>query len=150
LRGLPPKPVNGLGGVPEIEIASFLGGTSSPGHPRDITNHVFQFSDTVTWMKGRHTIRGGFEFRRYSYKDQITFLIGDEYGDYFFTGQITGNDFADFLLGTPVGAAFAQNGPDGKPFGYHYGGFLQDTWKVNRSLNVNVGLRYEVNTPFDD
>lgn len=150
IKGLPGEPVNGLGGVPEIEIASFLGGTSSPGHPRLIENRVFQISETLAWIRGAHTLRGGFEFRKLSYRDQITFLTGDEYGDYFFTGQVSGNDFADFLLGFPVGAAYAQNGPDGLPFGYHYGGFLQDSWKVTPRLTVNLGFRYEVHTPFDD
>jgi hypothetical protein len=148
--GLPGPPKNGLGGVPEFEISSFLGGISSPGHPRDILNRIFQFSDNLTWVKGAHTFKFGFEFRRYSYQDQITFLIGDEYGDYTFNGSVTGNDFADFLLGYPSSTSFAENGPDGKPFGYHYGGFAQDDWKIRRNLTLSVGLRYEVNPPFDD
>lgn len=150
INGLPPSPVNGLGGVPEIEISSFLGGTSSPGHPRQVDNRILDFRDNISWIKGAHTFKAGFDFRRLSYKDQITFLTGDEYGDYFFLGLVTGNDFADFLLGTPAATAFAQNGPDGRPFGYHYGGFFQDDWRIARGVTLNLGLRYEYNTPFND
>lgn len=150
ITGLPGPPINGLGGVPEFEISSFLGGVSSPGHPRDILNHIFEIGDNLTWVKGPHTLKFGVEFRRLSYKDQITFLIGDEYGDYTFDGSITGNDFADFLLGYPSQTSFAQNGPDGKPYGYHYGGFAQDDWKLRRNLTVSYGLRYEVNPGFND
>jgi len=113
----------------------------------------------MSWTKGRHALKFGFEFRRLNYQDNITFLYGDEYGDYFFFGDYTAvpgkkntdvNSFADFLLGYVSDAQQAQNGPDGKPFGYHYGGFVQDQWRVLPNLTVNVGLRYEVNVPFDD
>jgi hypothetical protein len=150
ILGLPGAPVNGLGGVPEVEISSFLGGTSSPGHPRVLKQHTFELGDSITWIRGTHSIKAGYEFRRYSYQDNITFLTGDEYGDYFFQGVVTHNDFADFLLGLPAGAAFAQNGPDGKPFGYHNGFFIQDDWRMRRNFTLNFGLRYEVNSPFDD
>lgn len=150
IQGLPGSPVNGLGGVPEVEISSFLGGSSSPGHPRDIKNSVLDLSNALTWIKGKHTIKGGFEYRRYTYQDQITFLTGDEYGDYVFDGTVSNHDFADFLLGFPSQASFAQNGPDGKPFGFHVGGFIQDDWKAMPNLTISAGIRYEVNPPFDD
>ena len=44
----------------------------------------------------------------------------------------------------------AQNGPDGKPYGYHYSGFGQTEWKIRRNLTLTAGLRYELNTPFQD
>ena len=44
----------------------------------------------------------------------------------------------------------AQNGPDGKPYGYHYDGFAQTEWKVRPNLSLTAGLRYEVNPPFQD
>ena len=62
----------------------------------------------------------------------------------------TVNSLVDFLLGLPVNVQVAQNGPDGKPFGHHYGGYIQDDWKVTRNLTFNLGLRYEVNPAFDD
>ncbi|HYM00032.1 MAG TPA: TonB-dependent receptor, partial [Blastocatellia bacterium] len=155
ITGLPGVPKNGLGGVSNFSISGFLGGASSPGHPRDIKNHTLELSDNISWLKGSHSFKFGFEFMRMDYEDQITFLIGDEFGDYTFDGSITGGTdpahaLADFLLGYPVQASFAQNGPDGKPYGYHYGGFAQDTWKIRRNLTLSYGLRYEVNPAFND
>ena len=159
ITGLPPFPARG--GAPDFEVSGFLGGIlNSVGAPRDIDNRTVDINDAITWIKGAHTIKGGFEFRRYSYRDQITFGGGEEYGTYQFTGQVSGavnpalsgtvNSLVDFLLGLPVNVQVAQNGPDGKPFGHHYGGYIQDDWKVTRNLTFNLGLRYEVNPAFDD
>ncbi len=158
INGLPGAPLNGLGGVPDFSIGNFLGGDSnSVGRPRDIKNFIYQFSDNLTWVAGQHTIKLGLDWRKLKYQDQTTFTNGDEYGDYNFTGVFTGgasptdaNAFADFLLGIATNTDYARNGPDGKPFAYHVGGFLQDDWKARRNFSVSFGLRYELNPPFDD
>jgi hypothetical protein len=160
ITGLPGKPANGLGGVPAFYIGDFLGGvTNQYGHPRVQKNSVLEIGDNLSWIKGQHSFKFGGEFRRVNYQDNITFLIGDEYGDYVFTGAFTSipgqgnsdvNGFADFLLGFVSAAQQAQNGPDGKPFGYHFGGFATDEWRLRPNLSVTIGLRYEVNTPYDD
>jgi len=160
IQGLPGTPVNGLGGTPVFYIGDLLGGaTNQYGHPEIINNGTFQFGDNMSWVHGRHSVKFGFDFRRLNFEPSITFLNGDEYGDYFFTGDFTAvpgqkngdvNGFADFLLGYVADAKQAKNGPNGKPYGFHYGGFIQDEWHVQPNLAINVGLRYEVNTPFND
>lgn len=160
ITGLPGSPKNGLGGVPVFYIGDFLGGQTNPfGHPRVNKNGTIEIGDNVSGVAGRHSTKFGFEFRKLNYQDNITFLLGDEYGDYIFTGDFTSagvkkdadvHGFADFLLGLVADAQQAQNGPDGKPFGYHYGGFLQDEWRLTPKFTLTAGLRYEINTPFDD
>jgi hypothetical protein len=160
ITGLPGPPKNGLGGVPVFYIGDFLGGaTNQYGHPRGQKNGVLEFNDNLSWIKGRHSIKFGGEFRYVNYADNITFLNGDEYGDYDFTGDFTSipgkgnsdvNGFADFLLGFVSAAEQAQNGPDGKPYGYHYGGFVTDEWRLRPDFTITMGLRYEVNTPYND
>jgi hypothetical protein len=150
IQGLPGSPKNGLGGVPVFYIGDLLGGQTNPfGHPRLNKNNTVEVGDNISWSKGRHSAKFGFEFRRLSYQDNITFNLGDEYGDYFFNGN-DATGFSTFLLGNIDDAVQAQNGPDGKPFGYHYGGFAQDEWRFRPNLTLTVGLRYEINTPFDD
>src|SRR5258706_8656065 len=90
IKGLPGPPVNGLGGVPALYFPTLFGGATSPGHPRVQKNGVLELNDNITWIKGHHSIKGGFEFRRVNYQDNITFLSGDEYGDYAFFGAFTG------------------------------------------------------------
>jgi hypothetical protein len=150
ILGLPGPPKNGLGGTPVFYIGDLLGGQSNPyGHPRVNKNNTTEIGDNLSWVRGRHNLKFGFEFRRLSYQDNITFNLGDEYGDYFYGGN-DAQGFATFLLGRIDDAVQAQNGPDGKPFGYHYGGFAQDEWRVRPNLTLTVGLRYEINTPFND
>jgi hypothetical protein len=160
ITGLPGSPKNGLGGVPVFYIGDFLGGQTDPfGHPRVNKNGVIEFGDSLSWVTGHHNVKFGAEFRRLNYQDNITFNLGDEYGDYIFTGDFTAppgakngdvHGFSDFLLGFVADALQAQNGPDGKPFGYHYGGYAQDEWRLRPNFTINYGIRYEVNTPFDD
>jgi Carboxypeptidase regulatory-like domain len=150
IQGLPGSPSNGLGGLPVFYIGDFLGGQTNPyGHPRVNRNTTFEAGDNVSWTRGRHSLKFGFEFRRLSYQDNITFNLGDEYGDYFYGGN-DATGFSTFLLGNIDDAVQAQNGPDGKPFGYHAGGFAQDEFRVRPNLTLTAGLRYEINTPFDD
>ncbi|HLM99229.1 MAG TPA: TonB-dependent receptor [Bryobacteraceae bacterium] len=159
ITGLPGSPKNGLGGVPVFYIGDLLGGATNPyGHPRVNQNGVIEVGDGLSWVKGQHNMKFGGEFRRLNYLDNITFNLGDEYGDYEFFGGFTSgaktnsdvNGAADFLLGLVSDAQQAQNGPNGKPFGYHYGFYGQDDWHISRNLTINYGLRYEINTPFND
>ena len=150
ILGLPGAPKNGLGGVPVFYIGDLLGGATNPyGHPRVNKNATTEVGDNVSWILGQHTMKVGAELRRLSYQDNITFNLGDEYGDYFYTGS-DAQGFATFLQGRIDDAVQAQNGPDGKPFGYHYGGFAQDEWRIRPNVTLTVGLRYEVNTPFNE
>src|SRR6202035_5812945 len=73
-------------------------------------------------------------------------------GDFSFNagaGGETGLDFADFLLGAPV--SYNQCSQQFLDSRTKYGGaFVQDTYKVNRSLTLNLGLRWEVSMPWYD
>jgi hypothetical protein len=150
IEGLPGPPKNGLGGIPVFYIGDLLGGQTNPyGHPRVNKNTSTEIGDNLSWIRGQHTVKVGVEGRRLSYQDNITFNLGDEYGDYFYNGS-DAQGFATFLQGRVDDAEQAQNGPDGKPYGYHFGGFAQDEWRLRPNFTLTAGLRYEVNTPFND
>ena len=162
IAGLPGAPKNGLGGVPVFYMGNLLGGaTNLYGHPRVEGNDIWEVGDNLTWIRGRFTSKFGFDFRRLNYRDNITFENGDEYGDYPIAGGYTCSGaelsaypdacaVAGLLQGDVDEANQAQNGPDGKPYGYHYSGFAQTEWKARPNLSVTAGLRYEINTPFQD
>jgi hypothetical protein len=162
ITGLPGPPKNGLGGVPVFYVGNLLGGqTNAFGHPRVEGNGIFELGDNLSWLRGRFTSKFGFDFRRMNYRDNITFNLGDEYGDYFISGAYTCSGaeistypdacaVAQLLQGDIDEGLQAQNGPDGKPYGYHYDGFAQTEWKVRPNLSLTAGLRYEVNPPFVD
>ena len=66
-------------------------------------------------------------------------------GAFTFTGQFSGNAFADFLLGYPATAVsgIGRGDENGRTNWLH--AYLQDDWRPRANLTVNLGLRYEYN-----
>jgi Carboxypeptidase regulatory-like domain len=148
LVGLPGAPLTG--GFPHLEFAdgSFI--STGGVKPFDILSRVVQASDTLTWLKGRHTVKAGFDLQYVEYRDQISFFDGEELGRYVFDGSFTGQAFADFLLGVPRTTGYILPAPDVNPFATYYAGFVQDTWRPVSSLTIDVGLRYDLRPPMAD
>lgn len=149
LVGLPPA--NPSGGIPDFNFTgSGILNSNTSGRPEKIQNHTYVLGDNLTWLKGAHSFKFGFDYSHQSFIDFLSFFNGDEFGEYFFTGALTGLDFADFLVGLPSVTSFAQNGPDPRPYTHTWGFYGQDEWKVARNLTVTFGLRYEIHPPFND
>jgi hypothetical protein len=107
----------------------------------------------VTLVRGRHTLKGGVDIRRFKWTSPAVFTGADDFGVFRFRSSLsggTGNALADFLLGIPAEADQTQAGPDIAGASTHYGFFAQDEWRVGRSVTVNLGLRYDLNLPFKD
>ncbi len=58
-------------------------------------------------------------------------------------------DFASFLMGLPTGGEFDNNAVNSF-YNYYFAGFVQDNWRVNNDLTLNLGVRYDFNTPYYD
>ncbi len=146
--GLPGAPATG--GFPHFEFGdgSFI--STGGGKPFDILSRVVQATDTLTWIRGRHTLKAGFDLQYVEYVDQISFFDGEELGRYQFDGSYTGNAFADFLLGVPKFTGYILPAQDVNPYSTYYAGFVQDDWRPTRTLTVNYGLRYDLRPPMDD
>jgi hypothetical protein len=71
-------------------------------------------------------------------------------GAFTYTGQWSGNAFADFLLGYPTSAQVGIGRADehGRTNWWHFYG--QDDWRVRSNVTVNYGLRYEINGQMND
>src|SRR3978361_2131732 len=72
---------------------------------------------------------------------------GGGLGSYTFSGQYTGNSVADLLLGYPSRASRALGDTRNPMFNKAFAGFLQDDWKITRTLTLNLGVRYDLLTP---
>jgi hypothetical protein len=136
-------------GFPQIQ---FTAGTFRPGNisdaarnvDRTLSQNAFSVSDNVSWIMGGHSMKAGGLFTRNTAKDG--FGIGVNYrGRYRFNAAVTGNAFADFLIGRPLDAA-DHNTARGPLEGYSQdvGFFVQDDWRVSKALTVFLGLRYEI------
>jgi hypothetical protein len=163
IQGTPGPPKNGLNGVPVFYVGNLLGGvTDNDGHPSVTKNSIFELGDNLTSVNGRFESKFGFDFRRLFYTANITFIDGDEYGDYHASGALgicspaeisyypDACAAAQFDTGYLDYATQAQNGPDGKPYDHHYDFFAQTQYKASPQLNLTFGFRYELNTPFID
>jgi hypothetical protein len=107
-----------------------------------------QFTDNVTKLIGKHTLRFGFDARREHFNALMYFAPSDDFGEFTFSGSWTNYSFADFLLGMPGPSYFAVIGPQMDARSVHWGVYGQDTWQVNRHLTLNFGLRWELLPPF--
>lgn len=151
IPGLPPIS-SGAGGVPSIDILGFTTltentGTFSGGFFRRWSH---QYIDNVTWVKGKHLVKGGFDMNFAKSYDGLAIRPFPR-GLFTFRGNFTRNALADFLLGWPLTAqrSSAFNGstqPGASVFGY----YLQDDFKINPKLTLSFGVRYELVTRWED
>jgi outer membrane receptor protein involved in Fe transport len=115
-------------------------------------NPMWQFGDTLTMNRGAHTWSFGADYKRWVLNRDVAdnFL-----GNYTFAGYATGNQVADMLLGDYSAAAafvpgaFSSADVAGNPRQYnfqYFAPFVQDDWKVNSRLTLNLGLRWDLRT----
>jgi hypothetical protein len=147
INGIRPDPPK-VASVPDFGITGFAGTGKSRGFTQN--SKTLQFTNNVTWTKGRHGFKFGADIRYLRTTDNISFFSGDDLGEYRFQGRYTGNAFADFLLGIPQRTRLANTSPDIDSYTYHYGFYAQDDFKVSHALTLNYGVRYEYHPPFWD
>jgi hypothetical protein len=139
-------------GPPRVTLSSrgiILGNTIQGPQARTTSN--FQLQDSVSYLAGNHRFKFGFDGTKYLQDQTFLFVNQGILNFSRLTGpNTTGDDFADFLLGsTPSSVQFGANGlRDYRQFAA--GGFAQDTWRVSDSLTLSLGLRYEYTSPLTD
>lgn len=101
------------------------------------------WSDTLSVVRGNHNIKTGWWTLYNRYHEKGNWLGA---GQIRFNGSFTGNTLSDFLLG--IASSFRQNNGQDRVFrSWSHYGFVQDDWRINRRVTLNLGLRFEWNTP---
>ncbi len=139
-------------GIPEIGLAPYSGFGDSTEGPYVNNNHIYQFVDNFSWVRGKHTLRFGGEIRIDHYNQ-----VGNQFPRGFLgfdpvTTQNpsapagTGDSFAAFLTGDnrAAQAVVALAEVKYRALSHYY--YIDDTWKLRPNLTLSLGLRYE-NTP---
>ena len=113
-------------------------------------SRTFQYVDNLTWQVGTHTLRFGADVRHIAALTPLSFTPSDNYGNFAFvrTGSFTGEEFADFLIGTPYLSQTDNVTSDNNGTAKAYAAYAQDNWKATPRLNVTFGLRYELHPAF--
>jgi hypothetical protein len=121
-----------------------LGYGSGNGEERFQTPvEAHQVADNVTKISGNHQIKFGVEYRYGKDGDLYNYGAG---GDLTFNNQVTGNSVASLLLGwVNQGSVLATQELHSRVD--TYAGYLQDDWKVTPRFTLNLGLRYDVDSP---
>jgi hypothetical protein len=119
-------------------------------------SRTFEYSDTLIWTKGNHTVKFGTDIQRLEAITPLGFNGSDNYGTYTFNatgssaGKFTGVDFADFLLGLPNQTFYDVVKQDNDGLSGHYNFFGQDEWRLNSRLTLSYGVRYEFHPGYYD
>jgi hypothetical protein len=127
---------------------NFSAGTGFTPIGRDKTgvtqSKTTQFTDNLSYNRGKHTFKTGLDIRRVRYADIETFLPSDDFGLFTFQPTFTGNAFGDFLEGAPTTLFFAVSSPDVGGTAWQYSLYGQDEYQVNSRLTLNYGLRWQI------
>jgi hypothetical protein len=138
------------GGLPGITIDTFFGGSGlgrigSPDFlPKFQHTNQFEFIDTVSWLRGNHAVKAGVDLMGPMNNEFMD--VPATRGALRFRNVFTGNAMADYLLGyvsdLQMSNVFVTNQRHNAQMF-----FVQDDWKVNARLSLNLGLRYDYMTP---
>ncbi|MGH9514409.1 MAG: carboxypeptidase regulatory-like domain-containing protein, partial [Terriglobales bacterium] len=141
-------------GYPFINFGSnfvTFGRNADRNTDRQTSQYLATFGDTLTWVVNKHNFKMGADFVRNVGQDGFVAGRGNPRGSIVYRGS--GIDpFANFLLGEP--ASRVTFIPSARPImdthDWEQGFFFQDDWKFNSRLTLNLGLRYELVTPWVD
>ena len=145
---------NGTG--PSVSVTNVTGYGLPNALPRPAfpDEHRLQFADTLSWTKGKHQIKAGFDINAIH---EVLINLFEGGGVYSYTSF---NNWVEDVYGVNVGdgltgkhySSFAQVTDPitgvGKDDFYDndFAGFVEDSWKLRPNLTVNLGVRYEIQT----
>jgi hypothetical protein len=146
IKGLPTFNLTGFSqlGTPTTLGSTPIPASGSGNRPVLKSGKVWQLLDNFSWTHGRHAIKFGVDISRVT---EFAKATNSARPGLTFNGTYTGSGLADFLLGYTFSANTSQQQLLTIQQ-YVYDGYAQDDWKVSRKLTINLGLRYELPTPF--
>jgi hypothetical protein len=141
-------------GIPEMDFNN-LQSLNADRLTKLNKSFTYQYTDTVIWTKGNHTLKVGTDIQSLEAVSPLGFNGADNYGTYQFNtsaseGMFTGVDFGDFLLGLPNQTFYDVVKQDNDGISGHYHVFAQDEWRVNQRLTLSYGVRYELHPGYYD
>lgn len=152
LEGLDLSNSGGMGGFPLFDFAD---GTDfryiGRGRDAPFVSRSLQFTNNLSWIRGRHTMKFGVDLRRIGYESGLSFGYNGEFGAFVFNqGSFSGNAFSDLLLGLPTYDEYGIVGPNLSGNATHTHLYAQGDWRVNDHFTVSFGLRWSLHPPMKE
>ena len=137
--------IQGAPSLPQITVSGFFTLTNAIGGPK-AGGDFYSGRDVFSWTRGAHALKMGGEL---SYNKTVQDTLLNNYGVLTFNNSVTRNALADFLIGIP--SAMTQDAPITALWNSWYGAaFLQDDYRLNGRMTLNLGLRWDVQAPGTD
>lgn len=146
--GIQGIPANGrLFGLPQFTLSGRVSyqGFGEPGSMPNFKIHqVHQFLDNISWNRGNHNFKFGTDLR---WNRSDIFGGATSHGNFTYDGQFTGISLADFLLGYTGQFALTTQLLGQMRFRNDML-YALDDWKLTPRLTMNLGMRYELTSPW--
>ncbi len=123
-------------------------------------NDSYVARPTLTKLAGAHNLRLGSEVRVVNWNEispdsqaagyftfRPTFHVSDPFDP--MSARVSGTAMAGLLMGIPTSGSISGPAPYALR-SYYSAAYVQDDWKVTRKLTLNIGLRWEVETPYTE
>lgn len=136
--GMPAFSFGGQGG-------SFRGTSTWANGNHQIEND-HELIDNFSWFRGRHSLKFGLDLKRFYVNDRSA--PQSMRGSFSFDDRMTGYSYSNFLLGWPSYAQRSIARPNLYPLSWDTGVYAQDSIKITPKATLNIGLRYEYQTPW--
>jgi carboxypeptidase family protein len=144
-------------GPPNIRISGLTQFGNTIQGPQGRADNTFQYIDNVSWSRGRHNVKFGGEVRTYAQNQVFDFenngiaIIDGSGTDGNLVPKTPGlsspvNDFAKGFVTQYIQTSAGRRGYRTRSANF----FTQDDWKAKSNLTLNLGLRWEYNSPLTD
>ncbi|MEQ1575897.1 MAG: carboxypeptidase regulatory-like domain-containing protein, partial [Vicinamibacterales bacterium] len=138
--------------LPTFLIAGYQQLGSPPNTATDFGTSVTEIADTMTWLKGRHTVKAGADLR---WERLNVVQPPSPTGSFTFSNLFsdlpgvpnTGTPLASFLLGQVQQFSIDLQEEEIRNRARFQEYFVQDDWRLSNRVTVNGGVRYTLNFP---
>lgn len=144
--GIPGVPSSILPGM-SFSTNSFISNFGNSNIYQLFANTVIQYEDTAIVTRGSQTMHFGFQ----GWRQRVnTFYSGNNglAGTFSYSGQFSGRGESDFMLGLPSNVGTGTSGGTWGQRANIFAAYFQNDWHARRNVVFNLGLRYEVRTPW--
>ena len=156
-----PLPNQPFAGFTQVNLSSVESNVGTRAAATTYYDNVFDYGDTVTWLHGKHIVKGGAQVLRYQENNYYPSTNGN-LGMFAYNGiytansngapafpgdKVSGYGYADFVLDKSEAQGIAGVSGRVGQRQYRLAFFGEDQWKLTPALTLNIGLRYGYDQP---